>query len=243
MLRTLTLALVPAALLACTGPSDPAQPLSGVWLLDSSTAGVPPRQLTLMQTGTSITGTGTAMGVDVPIPISVTGTYTRATAGPALVNLEFTFENGGGIKASYAGSLSSTGLLVGAVTYYGITSAPISGQLSFRRLPPPDTLPHDSTATGLEGTVTRGPITPVCQAGVPCYAPFSAGFTVTQGQRLVASFQSDSAGRYQVFLAPGTYAITPDSTAPVFPKGQSRTATVGPVGMTQLDLQFDTGIR
>ena len=97
--------------------------------------------------------------------------------------------------------------------------------------------------TGLVGTVRRGPITPVCQVGVPCDAPFSAGFEVLLGQIAVARFQSDSAGRYQVLLAPGTYVVVPDSSAPIFPKGQTRQVNVGPVGLTQLDLEFDTGIR
>lgn len=97
--------------------------------------------------------------------------------------------------------------------------------------------------TGLEGTVRRGPVTPVCQVGVPCDAPFSATFDVLISQRIVASFRSDSAGHYSVRLAPGVYAISPDSAAAVWPKGQTRQATVGPMGVTQLDLEFDTGIR
>ena len=97
--------------------------------------------------------------------------------------------------------------------------------------------------TGLEGTVRRGPVTPVCRVGVPCDAPFAASFSVMQVQRVVARFQSDSIGRYRVLLAPGVYDIVPDSTAPVFPRGQKRVATVGPSGLTHLDLEFDTGIR
>jgi len=98
-------------------------------------------------------------------------------------------------------------------------------------------------SSGLEGTVRRGPITPVCQVDVPCDAPFSAYFEVLQGSRLVTRFQSDSAGNYRVFLAPGTYTIFPDSGAPIFPQGQTRDVAVGPVGLTHLNLEFDTGIR
>lgn len=97
--------------------------------------------------------------------------------------------------------------------------------------------------TGLEGTVRRGPVTPVCQVGVPCDAPLESAFTVLVGQRIVAAFVSDSAGHYSLFLAPGVYAISPDTSAPVWPKGQTRQAVVGQSGMTQLDLEFDTGIR
>lgn len=232
-----------AALLACAGPGEPLPSLDGVWRLDASSGGVPPVQMTLTQMGTAVSGTGTAMGVDVPIPIAIGGTWIRANpTGPAVVLLRLTFQNGGNVTADFTGSLTSGGLLGGSVVYYGITSVPVSGTLAYSRVPF-DTLPHDSAATGLEGTVTRGPITPDCQVTVPCYAPFSAGFTVSQGQAVVGRFQSDSAGRYEILLPPGDYVVAPDSGAPVFPGGQSRAATAGPAGITQLDLQFDTGIR
>ncbi len=229
-----------AVLLACTGPTDPAEPLDGVWKLDSSSAGVPPRTMVLSQRGTAISGTGSAMGVDVPIPIAITGTYTPPSGTSlASVTLHFAFENGGGITADFSGTLSAGGRLDGTAVYYGIFSnGTVTGSLTFSR-----PLPTDSVVTGLEGTVRRGPITPVCQVGVPCDAPFSASFQVWQGSRYVSGFQSDSAGHYLVLLAPGSYTIMPDSSAPIFPRGQTRQATVGPIGLTHLDLEFDTGIR
>src|SRR3954469_24089079 len=39
--------------------------------------------------------------------------------------------------------------------------------------------------TGLTGTVTRGPITPVCRPDVPCDAPMQASFDVRRGGRTV----------------------------------------------------------
>ena len=238
MRPSLVLVAGAASLLACTGPTDPPQPLDGVWALDSSSAGVPPRVMTLTQRGTSITGTGSAMGVDVPMPITITGTYQPGSAGgAAVVELLFTFENGGGITADYTATLDAANHLAGSAVYHGITSVPVSGLLSFIRLP------RDPVGTGLEGTVRRGPITPVCQVGVPCDAPFSASFVVWQGSRLVTRFQSDSSGHYLVLLAPGAYSVVPDSTAPIWPQGQTRQVTVGPAGLTHLDLEFDTGIR
>src|SRR3954469_18402803 len=67
--------------------------------------------------------------------------------------------------------------------------------------------------TGLTGTVTRGPITPVCQAGVPCDAPMQAAFEVRRDGKTVASFQTDAQGRFIVKLAPGTYTIVPAAGA------------------------------
>jgi hypothetical protein len=232
MLRQLTWPLAAAALLSCAGPTGPARPLDGVWVLDSSTAGLPPRQMTLVQEGARVTGTGTAMGVDAPIPITITGTYQPPASGGdvAIVTLQLAIDDGGGVTADFSGTLSASARLAGTVTYAGDAFNP--GSLSFVK----------SGTTGLEGTVTRGPITPVCQVGVPCDAPFSAGFQVWQSQRLVARFVSDSAGHYLVLLAPGDYEVVPDSTAPLLP-GQSRSVTVGSSGLTHLDLQFDTGIR
>ena len=127
-------------------------------------------------------------------------------------------------------------MTLGAAVALAACSGPSNPLLSQNRVPPGD-------STGLVGTVTRGPITPVCRVGVPCDAPFAASFTVTRQTLVVAHFQSDSAGHYEVLLAPGAYTVTPDSGSPVFPKGQAKVATVGPVGLTRLDLQFDTGIR
>ena len=241
MRRMLCFPLAATAVLACcSGSTEPLGALDGVWLLDTSTAGVPPRELTLVQMGTRITGTGTAMGVDVPIPVSVTGTYIAANpAGPASVTLAFTFENGGGITAEFTGTLSAANQLSGQAVYHGIiANGTITGQLTFTRPP------GDSLATGLAGTVTRGPITPVCLVGVPCDAPFAAGFTVRHGPIpvAVAHFTSDAAGHYRVLLVPGSYTVVPDSGAPVFP-GQAQQVTVEPVGITHADLAFDTGIR
>ncbi len=98
--------------------------------------------------------------------------------------------------------------------------------------------------TGLTGSVARGPITPVCFESVPCEAPFAASFTVLRAGRRVGAFRSDEAGRFELRLAPGDYQVVPAADAPlVAPESQSRSVTVGPVGLTAVALRFDTGIR
>lgn len=100
--------------------------------------------------------------------------------------------------------------------------------------------------TGLTGSVTRGPITPVCQAATACDAPFSAGFTVTDaaGRTTLAHFESDANGRFTVFLDPGFYRVVPDADAPILsPGSQVKSVMVGSSGLTTVQLQFDTGIR
>jgi hypothetical protein len=104
--------------------------------------------------------------------------------------------------------------------------------------------PTAPTTTGLAGTVLRGPTAPVCAFNQPCEAPFSAGFSVQRGTTRVAAFQSDAQGHFDVRLAPGNYVVVPDADAPIIsPKSQTKEVTVGPSGLTMVELQFDTGIR
>ena len=86
----------------------------------------------------------------------------------------------------------------------------------------------------------------MCQANVACDAPFSAGFTVTPltTSSLVAHFRSDANGQFTVYIEPGSYRIVPDADAPIIsPSSQSKTVTVAPSGLTEVALEFDTGIR
>lgn len=100
-----------------------------------------------------------------------------------------------------------------------------------------------SVSTGLEGIASRSPTRPVCQINEPCSAPFSARFEVRQGERVVARFESDAAGHFMVHLAPGTYTVVPDESAPLLARSQGHEVTVGPSGLTRVELDFDTGIR
>ena len=123
-----------APLVACTStsPRIPA-PLDGVWVLEAASPGVPPRTMTLTQQGASVTGTGQAMGVDVPIPFDITGTYRSNPAdGPPDVVLDFTRADGGTLSVHFQGAFS-TDRLAGSVVYYGITSQPQPGTISFKR--------------------------------------------------------------------------------------------------------------
>jgi hypothetical protein len=101
-----------------------------------------------------------------------------------------------------------------------------------------------TVTTGLTGVVVRGPIAPVCQINVACDAPFSAAFRVEQGARRIAEFTSDTDGRFTVMLRAGTYRIVPAADAPIIqPPAQVKTVDVLAVGLTQVRLEFDTGIR
>jgi len=99
--------------------------------------------------------------------------------------------------------------------------------------------------TGLEGTVYRGPINPVEMEGQVNDAPYSALFNVFNlNDKYIKSFSSNADGKFNVMLAPGDYKIIPDKSAPIMgAEFQVKEVTLDPVGITKLDLFFDTGIR
>ena len=104
--------------------------------------------------------------------------------------------------------------------------------------------PASPTDTGLAGTVKRGPVRPVCQADVPCDEPFSATFTVRQGERTVSTFRSDKDGKFETHIPPGVYLVVPAPDAPIIsPAAQAKQVEVAGSGLTNVVLQFDTGIR
>jgi len=133
-MRYLVPGLMLSTLIACSGATQSPHPLDGVWKLESASPGVPPRTMTLRQFGATVSGTASAMGVDRDIQINVSGSFSSATAvSPPLVDLIFTFENGGGMTAQFTGTLQDGDPIDGSVIYYGITNVPQSGTLDFTR--------------------------------------------------------------------------------------------------------------
>ena len=103
----------------------------------------------------------------------------------------------------------------------------------------------EEITTGLEGIVYRGPINPVEMEDQVNDAPFSALFRVYNlKKKLITSFSSNAAGEFMVMLAPGNYKIIPDNSAPIMgAEFQIKEVTVNAVGITNINLYFDTGIR
>jgi hypothetical protein len=94
---------------------------------------------------------------------------------------------------------------------------------------------HD---TSLHGTVTRGPITPVCVRGQSCSKP-AAGVTLrfSIGSAVVAGVRTGGDGSYRINLPAGRYSV-------VGPKGLRPTRFSLPGdGSRRLDFLIDTGIR
>src|SRR5579872_1153620 len=94
-------------------------------------------------------------------------------------------------------------------------------------------------ATGvLYGSVTIGPLTPVCRVGTPCDGPAKhATLTFSHGARAVTA-KTDAEGRYRVTLTLGSWTVRASVGMTVRP------ATVAVrTGTHRLNFAVDTGIR
>jgi hypothetical protein len=96
----------------------------------------------------------------------------------------------------------------------------------------------------LHGTITRGPITPVCQVGKPCNEPMAGAVLVfSRNSRIVVRTRSDAHGHYSVRLQIGTYkvsmAVRPRLGSGVKPE----TIRLPRAVRTRIDFFVDTGIR
>jgi hypothetical protein len=99
-----------------------------------------------------------------------------------------------------------------------------------------------SGPTGIEGTARWGPTRPICRVDQPCTKPYKGTFDVRRDTQVVAQFESDSAGRFVVRLPPGRYTIGPGRNVGIIMRRQLHEVTVGPKGLTPVELEFDTGI-
>ena len=108
-----------------------------------------------------------------------------------------------------------------------------------------DTIAPPSNS-GIEGTVTIGPMCPVVQENTPC--PDEAYVATIVIEDLdgdeVARTQSGEDGRYRVGVAPGTYWLLPqwpNEGAP--PSAPEQQVEVRAGEYTHADIQYDSGIR
>ena len=90
----------------------------------------------------------------------------------------------------------------------------------------------------LWGSVTVGPITPVCRVGTPCSGPAKrATLTFSRAGRVVRT-ETDGAGRYRLTLAVGTWHVQTDVGMRTTP-----TLVVVRAGTHRENFSVDTGIR
>jgi len=108
-------------------------------------------------------------------------------------------------------------------------------------LPAAAARPTAPLPNGIYGHATKGPLTPVCRAGVPCYGPATStriGFKAPG--RAVRWTRTDANGNFRIPLRAGRYVIKSrvgfgavDPQAVRIPSGR----------FAHVDLRLDTGIR
>ena len=100
------------------------------------------------------------------------------------------------------------------------------------------------SASGLRGTVTRGPISPVCAAEQPCSEPAgNVTLVFSLGGHVAGRTITDTAGRYRIRLAPARYQVS-RTAQPRLRRGlEPDHARVFPGRFTRADFSIDTGIR
>lgn len=95
--------------------------------------------------------------------------------------------------------------------------------------------------SGLHGHVEKGPLTPVCSVGVPCYGPAKGALIVfVRRGHVVARTRSDSTAAYRITLRPGRYVLR---SRIGFGVVDPRVVIVQRGRFAQVDLMLDTGIR
>jgi hypothetical protein len=102
-----------------------------------------------------------------------------------------------------------------------------------------------TTARGtLAGTVTRGPITPVCAFEQPCDEP-AANVTLlfTRNGTVVGRALTDKDGRYRVRLPAGTYVVRRPSATSIDRKLEPNRVWVAAARTRRIDFSIETGIR
>jgi hypothetical protein len=100
--------------------------------------------------------------------------------------------------------------------------------------------------TGIRGMVLLGPTCPVEEAGgSPCLTPLAAELVVRSkdGSTEVARVASGADGRFELALPPGEYVIWPEPGENGFPVAQPLDVTVTAGMFTELEINYDSGIR
>jgi hypothetical protein len=106
--------------------------------------------------------------------------------------------------------------------------------------------PSPTPASGVEGTVTEGPMCPgpvrVGQNNCPDQ-PYPATISIlTSDNTQVAQTQADANGFFIIPLEPGTYTIHPISGKPL-PRAADQTVVVTAGEYTKVSIVYDTGMR
>lgn len=102
---------------------------------------------------------------------------------------------------------------------------------------------HAALPSGVRGVIYRGPVTPVCRVGTPCYGPAPGLVLVFARAGHVYRVRSGREGRFSIALRPGLYAVRVASAPKIGSGLTPRTVRVPASGWVRVRLTLDTGIR
>jgi len=95
--------------------------------------------------------------------------------------------------------------------------------------------------SGLEGTATKSPTTPVCRVGEPCSGPYAGPLEAVGPDGEAHAFASNATGAFRVGLSPGHYTVR-SPPGQTYPRCAAE-ADVAAGAFTHVDIGCDTGIR
>ena len=102
-------------------------------------------------------------------------------------------------------------------------------------------------AGGLQGTVVKGPVTPVCRTGQRCSAPaqvtLSFSRTTSPGHYRFYWLRTSPTGRYRVALPPGYYTVQIKERIGIGRNIRPARVHVRAGHVDTIDFRIDTGIR
>jgi hypothetical protein len=97
---------------------------------------------------------------------------------------------------------------------------------------------------GLEGVVTRGPITPVCVAEQPCDEPARhVTLLFSRNDHVAGRVVTDEAGHYRLRLPAGVYTVRRPSATAFDRKLDPNRVRIYAGRFSRVDFAIDTGIR
>jgi hypothetical protein len=103
--------------------------------------------------------------------------------------------------------------------------------------------------SGIRGTVLLGPTCPIeASPGdnnpVPCVTAYAATLVVLDDEGVkVATVTSGGDGKFEVNLPPGDYVVTPETGTDAYPIANPQSVTVVTGVYTEIQVNYDTGIR
>lgn len=107
--------------------------------------------------------------------------------------------------------------------------------------------PTEAVTSGIKGIVMIGPISPVEKEGEINEKPYPGAVILimdSKGKKEIASVKSDQNGRFEIYLAPDTYQLlpqTPDKQP--LPVADPQTVVVTADKFTEVTINYDSGIR